>query len=74
MARFDLTDAEWSIIVALLPNKPRGVPRQDDRRVLNGIFYIFRTGSRWCNLPECYGARTRPPTTATIAEPRQVFG
>jgi len=38
MARFDLTDQEWAMIAPLLPNKPRGVPRQDDRRVLNGIF------------------------------------
>jgi len=45
MARFDLSDAEWAIIAPLLPNKPRGVPRRDDRRVLNGIFYILRTGS-----------------------------
>jgi transposase len=30
MARFDLTDFEWSVIQPLLPNK--------DRRVLNGIF------------------------------------
>ncbi|MEQ8743902.1 MAG: IS5/IS1182 family transposase, partial [Parasphingorhabdus sp.] len=29
MARFDLSDAEWSIIVPLLPNKPRGVARVD---------------------------------------------
>ncbi len=27
MARFDLTDFEWSVISPLLPNKPRGVPR-----------------------------------------------
>ena len=37
MARFDLSDAEWAIISPLLPNKPRGVARTDDRRVLNGI-------------------------------------
>ena len=35
MARFDLTDFEWSVIQPLLPNKPRGVARVDDRRVLN---------------------------------------
>jgi transposase len=37
VARFDLTDFEWSVIQPLLPNKPRGVSRVDDRRVLNGI-------------------------------------
>jgi transposase len=58
MARFDLTDSEWSIIAPLLPNKPRGVPRQDDRRVLNGIFWTLRTGSPWRDLPERYGPYT----------------
>ena len=60
MSRFDLTGVEWSLIAALLPNKPRGVPRQDDRRVLNGIFYILRSGLPWRDLPERYG----PYTTA----------
>jgi transposase len=43
MARrqYELTDGEWSIIEPLLPNKPRGVPRADDRRVLNGISLAF---------------------------------
>lgn len=60
MARFDLSDLEWRIIAPLLPNKPRGVPRTDDRRVLNAIFYVLRTGSPWRDLPERYG----PYTTA----------
>ena len=30
--RYELTDFEWSIIQPLLPNKPRGVPRVDDRK------------------------------------------
>ncbi len=34
--RYELTDTEWLIIEPLQPNKPRGVPRVDDRRVLNG--------------------------------------
>jgi transposase len=58
MARFDLSDAEWRIIAPLLPNKPRGVPRADDRRVINGIFYVLRTGSPWRDLPERYGPYT----------------
>ena len=59
MSRFDLTDFEWRLIQPLLPNKPRGVARVDDRRVLNGIFWVLRTGSSWRDLPERYG----PPTT-----------
>ena len=38
MSRYDLTDFKWRVIEPLLPNKPAGVPRVDDRRVLNGIF------------------------------------
>jgi transposase len=57
--RYELTEREWSIIQPLLPNKPRGVPRVDDRRVLNGILWRFRTGSPWAEIPERYG----PPTT-----------
>jgi transposase len=59
MGRFELTDFEWKAIEPHLPNKPRGVPRVDDRRVLNGIFFVLRSGSRWADLPERYG----PPTT-----------
>lgn len=57
--RYELSDREWSIFAPLLPNKPCGVPRVDDRRVLDGIFWRFRTGSPWAEIPERYG----PPTT-----------
>ena len=56
--RYELTDGEWSIIEPLLPNKPRGVPRVDDRKVLNGILWRFRTGSPWAEMPERYGPST----------------
>ena len=58
MSRYDLTDFEWRVIAPLLPNKPRGVARVDDRRVLNGIFWVLRSGAPWRDLPERYGART----------------
>jgi hypothetical protein len=35
--RYELSDYEWSVIRPMLPNKPRGIPRVDDRRILNGI-------------------------------------
>jgi transposase len=59
MGRYDLTEKEWQAIKPHLPNKPRGVPRVDDRRVLNGIFWVLRSGAFWADLPERYG----PPTT-----------
>jgi transposase len=58
MTRFDLTDFEWRVIQPLLPNKPRGNPRVDDRRTLNGIFFVLRSGMPWRDLPERYGPYT----------------
>ena len=53
--RYELTDHEWFAIKPLLPNKPRGVPRVDDRRVLNGIFWVLRSGAPWRDLPRSLG-------------------
>ncbi len=58
--RYELTDREWFAIKPLLPNKPRGVPRVDDCRVLNGIFWVLRSGAPWRDLPRNWG----PYTTA----------
>ena len=44
---------------ASLRSRPPGVPRVDDRRVLNGIFWVLRTGAPWRALPKEFG----PPTT-----------
>jgi len=58
MARYDLTDFEWSVIEPLLPNKPSGVPRVGPSGVLNGIFWVLRSGAPWADLPERYGPKT----------------
>ena len=54
------TDAEWRLIEPLLPPHGLGRARVDDRRVLDAIFYILRTGAPWRDLPGRYG----PYTTA----------
>jgi transposase len=56
--RYELTDYEWAAIKAMLPNKPRGVPRVNDRRVLNGIFLVLRSGAPWRDLPDNFGPYT----------------
>lgn len=58
MARYDLSDEEWTIIEPLLPRRGKGKRRVDDRRVVNGIFYVLRTGAPWRDLPERYGPYT----------------
>jgi transposase len=56
--RYELSDYEWTAIRPMLPNKPRGVRRVNDRRVLNGIFWVLRSGALWRDLPAIYGPRT----------------
>ena len=56
--RYELTDYEWDAIKPFLPNKPRGVPRVNDRRVLNGIFWVLRSGAPWRDLPDNFGPYT----------------
>jgi len=57
--RFDLSDEEWALLEPLMP-KSRKSARADDRRIMNAIFYVLRTGMPWRDLPERYG----PYTTA----------
>jgi transposase len=56
--RYELTDGEWTAIKPMLPNKPRGVPRVNDRRVLNGILWVLRSGAPWRDLPDNFGPYT----------------
>ena len=57
--RYELSNKEWSIISPMLPTKPRGIPRVNSRRVLNGIFWVLRSGvAPWRDLPSIYGPRT----------------
>lgn len=55
----DLTNAQWAVIAPLLPPpKERRRHRADDRRALNGILWVLRSGARWQDLPRGYGSDT----------------
>lgn len=54
---FWLTDEQFARLQPLLPSKPRGVPRVDDRRVISGIIHVLKTGGRWVDAPAEYGPR-----------------
>jgi transposase len=56
--RYELADYEWAALKPMLPNKPRGVPRVNDRRVLNDIFWVLRSGAPWRDQPEAFGPYT----------------
>ena len=49
----DVTEEQWKIIGALIPQpKSGGAPAKFARReVLNGILYVLRTGCAWRELP-----------------------
>ena len=55
--RFDLSDDEWALLEPLMP-KSRKSARADDRKIMNAIFYVLRTGMPWRDLPERYGPYT----------------
>jgi transposase len=50
--RYELSDFEWTATKPMLPT--RGVRRVNDRRVLNGIFWVLRSGAPGRDLPENY--------------------
>ena len=55
MARSDMSDFGWNFVKVLLPNKPRGVKRVDDRCVIKGILFALRTGIPWRDMAERNG-------------------
>ena len=54
----DITDAQWAVLEPLFRPKRRadgrGRPWQDTRAVLNGVFWVLRTGAPWHDLPSRY--------------------
>lgn len=57
VGRHCLTDDQWELIADLVAveRKPVGRPPNDRRVILNGIFWILRTGAAWRDLPERFG-------------------
>ena len=56
--RYELTDAEWERLKPYFPERQlgdKGRPRREPREILNGIFWIARSGAAWRDLPERYG-------------------
>ena len=55
----DVTDAQWTLIVGLIPVYPGGRPRKTDvRDVLDAILYLLRTGCQWRYLPKDFPPRS----------------
>lgn len=57
MDRRLLSDTQWARIADLLPGKPtdKGGRAADNRRFVEAVLYIARTGSPWRDLPKALG-------------------
>jgi len=55
--RYELSEAQWRRIKALLPGKAGdpGRTAADNRDFVNGVLWVLRSGARWSDLPERYG-------------------
>lgn len=55
--RHDITDKVWALLKPHLPGRMGswGGIAQDNRRFINAVFWIMRTGAPWRDLPPDYG-------------------
>lgn len=56
--RYELCDEDWERVKELLPPERSGKPGRpsgDNRKALNAILWIARSGAAWRDLPERYG-------------------
>jgi transposase len=55
--RYELSEAQWRRIEAMLPGKASdpGRTAEDNRLFVNGVLWVLRSGARWSDLPERYG-------------------
>ena len=55
--RYELSNEQWDRIKDLLPGKPGDPGRNgdDNRRFVNAVLWVLRSGARWSDLPDRYG-------------------
>ena len=71
---FLMPDELWRKIAPLLPERKNthrfggGRPRASDRRCMDGIFFVLRTGCQWKALSPMTGP-LRPPSSKPTSSP-----
>jgi predicted DNA-binding transcriptional regulator YafY len=54
---FEITDTQWKLISSLLPPPlKKGRRRTDDRKIIDGILSVLKSGLKWHEIPRKYGA------------------
>lgn len=54
--RYELTDAQWTLIEPLMPKHKPGGRWNDHRTTLDGMMWVLSSGSPWRDMPERYGS------------------
>ncbi len=52
----EIDDNQWNYVKRYLPPQPLRGRRSDERKIINGILYILKTGCEWKELPPKYGS------------------
>jgi transposase len=57
LRRHELSQDEWKRVRDLLPGRESdaGVTAKDNRKFLNAVLWIAKTGAQWRDLPERFG-------------------
>jgi len=56
VGRYEISDGGWALIEDIVsPPQTMGRPKRDDKKMLNGIFWVLCSGPKWRDLPERYG-------------------
>jgi putative transposase len=76
-AEYRMPDEMWERIEGLLPkfrrSKKGGRPRLAWRQVLDGIFYVLRTGCQWKALPPEFGSGSSAHRYFQLLVKRKIF-
>lgn len=76
-AEFRMPDEMWNRIEGVLPkfqkSKKGGRPRLQWRQVLDGIFYVLRTGCQWKALPPEFGSGSSAHRYVQLLVQRGIF-
>lgn len=74
--RYEISDEEWEKVKDLLPPERSGKagrPSSENRKALNGILWITRSGAPWRDLPERYGSWSTLYDRFRVWEAKGVF-
>jgi hypothetical protein len=53
----ELSDDKWNYVKQYIPPQPyNGIIKTEDRKIINGIRYVLKTGCPWTEVPQKYGS------------------